>query len=443
MAELAGSLPVASGTPPVRSSSGRGYFVIGFTVLALVFGGLIAWSVFAPFEGAVLAHGSVAVESRHKAIQHLEGGIVSEILVRDGDRVSEGDLLVRLDETAIVSELDNIDAMLVDLLTREARLLAERDGRSEARVRDLPEDFAALDGLGSALVGQNRLLETRTEARTTRERILRQRISQLREQIQGLQAEVVARNRQLMLITDELTDLEELLAQGLAQRPRVLALQREAAQIVGQMDSLNSQIAATGVQIGEAELEILSITVGFQEEVIAELSDVQAQIASLLSQRRAAADQLNRIDIRAPRAGLVLGLRAHTLGGVIAPGEPLMHIVPEDDRLVSLVRVMPQDIDKISVGQAARLRFSAFSAEETPEVPAIVHSISADALQDEATGMLYYEVIIELPDELPFDEQFVVVPGMPVDAMLQTESRNVLSYLTKPLQDAISRTFRE
>ncbi|MEO0786450.1 MAG: HlyD family type I secretion periplasmic adaptor subunit, partial [Pseudomonadota bacterium] len=420
MVSLAGA-PMGADMPAPnggRAISTRKYFLIGWAVIATVFGGLLGWSILAPFEGAVLATGTVSVESRHKAVQHLEGGIVAEITVRDGDRVASGELLVRLDGTPIQAQLDNIDARLVDLLAREARLIAERDGRRSLTLRDLPEDIAALPGLDVSLNSQRTLAQARVETRRTRVNILNQRIAQLREQIQGFESEVDARLSQTFLIQDELRSLEELLAEGLAQRPQVLALQREEAQLLGQIESLRAQKSSTQVQIGEAELEVLSLTEGFTEEVISELTEVQTEIAALLTERTAALDRLNRLDIRAPRDGIVLGSRTNTVGGVIAAGDPVMHIVPENDRLVSLVRVMPQDIDKISVGQAARLRFSAFAQNETPEVPATVRTISADAIQDEVSGMPYYEVTIEMPDELPLPEQFRVVPGMPVDAMM-------------------------
>ena len=427
MASIAMTGGLGADTAPGRSTSSTKYFLIGWTVIILVFGGLIAWSVFAPFEGAVMAHGSVGVESRHKAVQHLEGGIVAEIAVRDGNHVEEGQLLLRLDGTPIRAQLDNVDARLVDLLAREARLIAERDGRSRAALRTLAPDVVALPGLAAAEANQSALLTTRAAARETQVSILTQRIAQLRESISGLEAEMMSKQQQTTLIEDELSGLEALLADGLAQRPQVLALQREKSSLLGQIEALRAQIAATEVKIGETRLEILGNTEGFREDVIAQLNEVQTEIAALLSERTAAADRLQRLDIRAPRAGLVLGSRTHTVGGVIAPGDPVMHIVPDNDALVTLVRVMPQDIDKIYPGQAARLRFSAFSADQTPEVPAKVTNISADTIQDPQTGMSYYEVTIELPDQMPFGEEFEIVPGMPVDAMMQTESRNVLS----------------
>ena len=438
------ALPVAPGAPARgRTISPGRYFLIGGVVIALVFGGLIGWSVLAPFEGAVMAQGSVGVESRHKAIQHLEGGIVAEIAVRDGDHVEEGQLLLRLDGTPIRAQLENVDARLVDLLAREARLIAERDDRSEISLRAVSPEIAALPGLPASEANQAALFATRAESRRTQVSILNQRISQLREGVTGIEAEILSKIEQTRLIDDELTGLQTLLRDGLAQRPQVLALQREKSSLLGQIDSLRAQSAATEVKIGETRLEILGMTEGFREDVIAQLVDVQTEIAALLSERAAASDRLQRLDIRAPRAGIVLGSRTHTVGGVIAPGDPVMHIVPDNDELVTLVRVMPQDIDKIYPGQSARLRFSAFDSDKTPEVTATVKTISADTVQDPQTGANYYEVTIALPEQTPLGEDFEIVPGMPVEAMMQTESRNVLSYLVKPLTDSMNRPFRE
>lgn len=428
---------------PGRANSGLRVFLIGWSVIAFVFGGLALWSVLAPFEGAVIASGQVSVETRQKAVQHLEGGIVAGIHVTEGRRVEEGELLIRLDGTAIQAGLDNIDAALADLIAREGRLLAERDDEAELQVRALTPALAALPGLGDTITSHGRLLTARADSRATRVRILRQRISQLREKQVGLIAQVAAKDRQLTYLADEIDGLETLLDQGLAPKTQLFALYRERTAIAGEIESLRAEIAATDVQIGEADLEILSLTDGFREEVIAELTEVQTELARLLSERTAAVDRLARLDIRAPRSGLALGVRAHTVGGVIAAAEPILHIVPEGDPLVSMVRVLPQDIDKIAVGQTARLRFTAFSQDETPEVSATVKTVSGDAVIDESTGMPYYDVIIELPSQAPFGVDFPIVPGMPVDAMLTTESRNVLSYLTKPLTDSMSRTWRE
>lgn len=435
--------PDPSGESSVRSRSGMKFFFIGWFVICAVFGGITAWSIFAPFEGAVLAAGSVSVENQNQAVQHLEGGIVAEINAKEGTPVEAGDLLIRLDGTAIEAQLASLDARLVDLIAREARLKAERDGVSTLSPRAGAEAVTTNPAMADSLKSQKTLLDARAQSRSTQISILNQRIEQLQRKVEGLRAEVVSKTQQSMIIDEELRGLQELEAEGLTPKPRLLALEREKSSLGGQAESLRSEIAGTQVQVGEARLEKLRLTEGFREEVIGELTEVQTELAQLLEERTAAVDRLGRLEIRAPRAGIALGVRTHTVGGVIQGGEPIMHIVPRDDRLVAVVRILPQDIDKISVGQAAKLRFSAFSQRETPEVDGKVLKVSADAVVDENTGRSFYDVVVELPSQQPLGEAFTIVPGMPVNAMLRTESRNVMSYLTKPLIDSISKTFRE
>jgi len=237
--------------------------------------------------------------------------------------------------------------------------------------------------------------------------------------------------------------LLELLAKGLAPRPRVLALQRQQAQLQGQREALTSEVAATQIQIGEARIELNQLTEGFREEVLTQLRDVQTQVAELVEQRIASQDQLQRLVVLAPRAGRVIGIQTHTVGGVISPRDPIMHVVPENDKLIARVRISPSDIDKVLPGNEAVLRFPAFSANVTPEVYGSVSTVSADALQDVNTGQFYFEGILEIPQDRLDNQSFVLVPGMPVDASVKTESRTVVSYLLKPLFDAMSKTFRE
>lgn len=481
----------------------RRLFLTGWVVILFVFGGLTAWSVFAPFEGAVAATGSMAVESNLKSVQHLEGGIVGEILVRDGDVVDAGEVLLRLDGTAARAALARLEARLSDLIAREIRLAAEGTGSdtytaaaarrfglieavpepvlnaeaelmtaaAESRPAPMPALFSdllarethrAAEGTWSAayaeaaalslglpqpvlepaLNAQAELMAARAKSRATQVLVLQQRVEQLTRRIDGLRAEVSAKWSQASMIEDEVIDLEILFQQGYTPKSRILALKRERSELLGEREALEAEIAGTRVQIGEAELEILQLTEGEREKALEELSEVRTQIAELQEERAALMDQIARLEITAPRAGKVLGVKAHTVGGVIRPGDPVMHIVPEGDKLVARVRFSPQDIDKVTAGQEATLRFTAFSQGETPEVKGLVAQVSADAIQDEKTGQSYFEGIVKLPDN-PVRGDLTLVPGMPVDAMVKTSSRNVLSYLTKPMRDAMARTFRE
>lgn len=439
------SMPQPFPDAPVRNSrkAFRRNLVIGWLAIISVFGGLVAWSVYAPFEGAVLTQGQIAVESNQQAIQHLEGGIVREIFVREADYVEQGQKLISLDATTTEAGLLALEARLFELLGTEARLLAERDNTSTLVLRESFAELADKPEMAAILTAQKSLMQARADSRRTQIRILRQRVEQLETRIDGMLREIMEKDEQMVLLNDEIHRFEQLVEKGLAPEVRVLALRRELSEIQGMKQSLLSDISATRVQIGEAQTEISKLSQSFQEDVLTQLRDVQTQIGELTEQRTAAVDRQTRLDIIAPRSGMVIGVRAHTIGGVINPSEPIMYIVPEGDPLVAKVRVNPVDIDKISSGQEAVLHFTAFNQDETPKVVGSVSKISADALVDEATGQSFYEVIVEIPaDALP-TEKFTLVPGMPVDASLRTESRSVLSYLIKPLTDSMAKTFRE
>jgi HlyD family type I secretion membrane fusion protein len=440
MADL--SLP-GSAQPAARGNFLNQYLAIGWGVVALVFGGLIAWSVFAPFEGAVLTAGQISVASNQQAVQHLEGGIVREIYVREADAVTEGQKLLSLDATATGASLQALEARLFGLLGTEARLIAERDGTSELALRPGFESLTSRPDIQAVLASQKSLMTARNNNLGTQGTILRQRIDQLNTRIAGMQNEITAKDDQIALVDDEITRFETLMERGQAVITRILALKRDRARLQGEKDALTSDIAATRVQIGEARSEIARLDQDNTETLLTELREIQTQIDELAEERLGLLDRSGRLDIVAPRAGRVLGIRAHTVGGVIRASEPIMYIVPENDRLIAKVRISPADIDKISVGQSARLRFSAFNQDETPQVDGTVTAVSADAITEEATGATFYEVMIEIPEDALASTGFQLLPGMPVEASLTTESRNVLSYLVKPLTDSVSRTFRE
>lgn len=423
-----------------RSNNSDKFHLIGWVTVLTIFGGLTLWSVIAPFEGAIISQGTISVESEHKAIQHLEGGIVAEIFAKEGQSVAKGDLLIHLDGTSIQARLSSIDAQLNDLLGREARLIAERDNLPSISLR---ETHITNNDLEIVLKNQMQLLTARLDARNTRTAILNQKINQMKQVIGGAEADISAKYDQASLLEEEIQSLQILVDKGLSPKPRLLGLMRERSEIDGAIETLKSNIAGTKVRIQETRLEILQLQEGFLEEVLSELSEVQTQIATLLEEHTAAFDQLSRLEIRSPRAGIVLGIRTHTIGGVVSSGSPLMFIVPKDDVLVAKVRVSPTDVDKIFKSQAARVKFSAFSQRNTPETNGEVTKISADIIQEENSGFTYYEVIVEILDKSSLGEDFILLPGMPVEVVLRTDTRNAISYLTKPLTDSIGRTFRE
>ena len=443
MSEVASGLSNSGPKAVSRGNHVRRYFVVGWSAIVLVFGGLIICSVFAPFEGAVLTSGQIAVETHQQTIQHLEGGIVREIYVHEADKVEAGQKLISLDATMADAGLQALEARLFELLGSEARLIAERDDTSGLNLRIGFDDIAGGPAMASIFAAQKNLRAARKSSRSTQTKILEQRIQQLSTRIGGMTREIASKDTQILLLDDEIARFEELMARGNTTVTRILALKRDRSRLVGEKEALISDIAATQVQIGEARSEIAKLDQVYTEEVLTQLRDVQTQIGELAEQRTAALDRQQRLDIVAPRAGRVLGVRAHTVGGIVSPSEPIMYIVPENDRLVAKVRVMRADIDKIAVGQKAILRFTAFNQNETPQVIGQIANVSADTLTDPVSGVLYYEAVIEIPESAAHSERFPLVPGMPVDAMLKTETRNVLSYLVKPLADSISRTFRE
>lgn len=366
-----------------------------------------------------------------------------EIYVREADAVTAGQKLLSLDATSTSASLQALEARLYGLLGTEARLVAERDGTDTLVLRAGFEAFADRPDMQAVLASQKSLMGARSDNLGTQGTILRQRIDQLNTRIAGMQNEISAKDDQIALVDDEISRFETLMERGQAVITRVLALKRDRARLQGEKDALTSDIAATRVQIGEARSEIARLDQGNTETLLTELRDVQTQISELAEERTALLDRSGRLDITAPRAGRVLGIRAHTVGGVIRPSEPIMYIVPENDRLIAKVRISPVDIDKISVGQTAILRFSAFNQDETPKFTGSVINVSADAFADENTGATFYEAMVEIPDDALASSKFQLVPGMPVEVSLRTESRNVLSYLVKPLMDSVSRTFRE
>lgn len=425
------------------ASDMSGLFRLGWGFIGLLFGGLIVWSIVAPFEGAILASGAIAVESNQQAVQHLEGGIVGEIYVKEGDRVDVGQTLIALDGTTVQARLSSVEARLFELLAREARLKAERDGLDNLTLRSSAMDLSDMAQMQTVLASQRELMLARAASRTTQVALLNQTILQLRRRVTGRESEIASNLKQASLIEEERTTLQPLLEKQLVTRSRIVGLQRELAQLEGTREALASEVATTKIQIGEAQIELNQLTEGFIEEVLTELRDVQTQASELIEERVAALDQLQRLLVIAPRAGRVIGVQTHTIGGIISPRDPIMHIVPENDPLIARVRISPNDIDKVNPGNEAILRFPAFSANVTPEVLGTVTKVSADALQDQSTGLFYFEGLIEIPEDRLANQDFVLLPGMPVDASVRTESRTIISYLLKPLGDAMSKTFRE
>ncbi|MGE0408752.1 MAG: HlyD family type I secretion periplasmic adaptor subunit [Amphiplicatus sp.] len=432
---------------PQKKPPGAAYFRrLSIGVIAVVFGGLALWSVLAPIDGAVVAAGQVVVEGNRKAVQHLEGGVVGEILVREGQFVEAGDLVVRLEDTVPRANFQTIEGQLAELYARRGRLIAEcndLDLPAEAQgVRDIIESAA----FRAKAAGQAELFFAKRNTRTTQISLLEERIVQQIERIAGLKAQIDSLASQRTLILDELEGVRELHKEGYAPKTRLRALEREAKRLDGEGGALKAGVAEATSIIAEARLEIVRIKETAREDSIAELRDAEVSIAELEERRVTALDALKRTEIRAPRAGRVLALSVHTVGGVIAPGASLMEIVPEDDRLQIAARVEPADIDKVARGQETLIRFSAFGARATPEATGVVATVSADSLADDATGAPYYLALVDLPAN---DEMSAILrgqplaPGMPAETFIRTGARPAISYFLKPLTDAFARSLKE
>ncbi|MEM7425392.1 MAG: HlyD family type I secretion periplasmic adaptor subunit, partial [Pseudomonadota bacterium] len=413
-------------------------------VVIVLAGGIGGWAALASISGAVVATAQVVVESNTKKVQHLEGGIVSEIMVRNGDRVEAGDIILKLDDTETRANLGIINAQLYELAARLARLEAERDQADGLVFAEFLVASRDDPAVARVMSGQEKLFVSRRKALVSKKDQLNQRVDQLQEEIRGLEAQRISKEEQARLIKLELADLNKLLEKKLVPVSRVLSLEREAARLEGERGQLIAQAARTRGRIGETKLAILQVEQDERTQVLTELREVQARVSELQERRLAAVSRLKRIDVTAPREGYVHDLQVHTVGGVISAGQPIMMIVPEKDSLLVRARVNPEDIDDVKIGQKTVVRFPAFNARITPELNAIVDGVSADLTSENPQEPPYYAVRVRLSEEELAklgDQQ--LKPGMPAEAYIQTSARTVLSYLLRPLTDQIMRTFRE
>ena len=392
----------------------------------------------------MLAAGTVVVDSNVKKVQHLSGGIVGELMVKEGARVAAGDLLMRLDDTIARTNLQIVQGQLDQLAARQARLKAERDGAKSIAFPKTLLDKAAQADIAEVVDGEQKLFESRRNARAGQKAQLAERITQFREEVLALTSQRAAKTRELELIGVELVAQKSLWDQKLMPISKFTALQRDEARIEGERGALMAQAAQSKGKIAEIELQILQIDNDLRSEVMRDLRESQGKVFELSERKVAAGDQLQRIEIRAPQDGVVHQLTVHTVGGVVAQGEAIMLIVPGNDRLVIEARIAPQDIDHVRLGQAAFIRFPAFNQRTTPEFDGIVERVSADATRDTQQNQTYYVARVVLrSDEVKRMGDLKLQPGMPAEIHLRTTERTALSYLMKPLHDQFSRAFKE
>ncbi|MBL9048734.1 MAG: HlyD family type I secretion periplasmic adaptor subunit [Tabrizicola sp.] len=425
---------------PIRRPALLG--LLALLVLVLGFG---LWATLTKISGAIVAQGQIEVERDRQVVQHIDGGVVEEIYVIEGQAVQAGDPLLRLDGAALQSELTIVEGQLSELSARSSRLVAERDEADELVFDD---DLLALAAsspeVASQVEGQRRLFEARRETLDEQRNQLTKRIDQIMSQAEGIKAQRLALTRQLELIDQELVSQQSLLEKGLAQSGAVLALQREQARLEGQIGELVAALAQTEGQVTEIQIQISGLDTKRREESTTELRDIGPAILELAERRRALVERIARLEIRAPVAGIVLGLQVTTPRSVLRPADPVLFIIPQDRPLVITARIAPIHIDEIAVGQEAELVFSAFSSRDTPHLKGRVTLVSADALTDPQTGATYYVAELELAEgEQQRLGNKALLPGMPVEVFMQTGRRTPLAYLVKPFTDYFARAFRE
>ena len=424
--------------------SARGPLIGGFLGLLVLVGGFGAWAVLTHITGAVIAPGRVEVDQNRQVVQHPDGGVVSEILVKEGDAVAEGDLLIRLDPSELQSELAVVEGQLFEVLARRARFEAERDG-APALVFDPLLANSDNPVAAELMEGQERLFEARLESAEAEKAQLSKRRDQIRDQIEGIRAQQEATAEQSRLIELELADQQSLLDRGLAQATRVLALQREKASLTGQAGELTAAVAQSEGRITETEIEILRIETTRREDAITRLRDLQFNEIELAERRRALIERLDRLDIRAPVSGIVYGMQVFAPRSVIRPADPVTFLIPQDRPLIITTQVEPIHIDQIHPGQTVTVRFPAFDQRRTPELMGRITLVSADAFQDEQSRTSFYRAQVELlPGEIGrLPAEMTLLPGMPVEAFIRTGERTPFDYLAKPLADYFTRAFRE
>jgi len=431
---------------PTRMWSATGPVVIGLLGLLVLVGGFGTWAMMTQIAGAVVASGRIEVERNRQIVQHENGGVVAEIRVVEGDAVVAGDILLQLDGQQIGSQLAIVEGQLYELMARRGRFEAERDEAEEiVYEKELIATGARDPEIAELMEGQQNLFVARRASVAREIEQLGKRRNQIGAQINGVTAQEDALAQQLGLIEQELSNQQSLLDRGLAQASTVLNLQREKARLTGQIGELAASRAQSEERITEIEIEILKLGTAGREEAITRLRDLRYRELELIQQRRALQNEIERLSIRAPVSGIIYGLQVQTPRSVVRAAEPLMFLVPQDRPLVIAARVLPIHIDQIVVGQQVNLRMSALDQRTTPELVGQVMQISADAIEDEATGQSYFRAEIALNpgemDKLP--EGTILLPGMPVEAFIRTGERSPMAYLVKPVADYFARAFRE
>ncbi len=426
------------------SHSIRLHLIAGLAVVLVLAGGLGGWASTVQISGALIAPGQIVVESNVKKVQHPTGGVVGEVRARDGDHVKSGDIVVRLDDTVTKANLAIVTKNLDAALARAARLQAEQRGLD--KISFPPQLLERLDDpeVKTLVASETKLFEVRVNGRAGQKQQLHERIRQLNEEIEGLTAQAKAKDQEIALVEKELAGVRDLYDKHLVQISRLTTLERDSARLNGERAQYVASRAQAKGKITETELQIIQIDKDVVSEVSKDLRETNDKIGEFVERKITAEDQLRRVDIRAPQDGIVEQSTVHTVGGVITAGDSIMLIVPQADDLQVEAKVNPQDIDKLQVGQKTLLRLSAFNQRTTPELNGIVTRVSPDVTTEQRTGQSYYTIRVSMPpEEVARLGEVKMIPGMPVEAFVQTGERTMLSYLMKPLSDQLMRAFRE
>ncbi len=425
-----------------RAPNVRLIFIVGLGIIFLFFGILGGWAALAPLSRGAVAAGTVKIEGHRKTVQHLEGGIVADIKVREGDVVAAGQTLITLDQTRPKASLEVLKGQLLAFRALEARLIAERDLHDQV---SFPKELLVQTSFDTqkAIEGQRGIFQARLESLNSQSGILNQRIAQYREEIRGMRAEMKAQDTQLELMNEEVIAAEKLFEKGLLRKPRLLELKRRNVEIEGARAKNQANVARVEQNITESRMQIIDLSRSRQSEVVQELREVQVRIADVIERVAAAQDVLNRTLVIAPTSGSIVNLNVHATGAVVGPGEPIMEVVPNDEKLIIEARVRPTDIDVVYVGLNAQIRLSAFNQRTTPVLNGQIEQVSADIFTDDRSGESYYKARVILKPEVEIPDSIQLYPGMPVDVLIVTGEWTALEYIMQPLKESIARSMRE
>jgi HlyD family type I secretion membrane fusion protein len=430
--------------PKQTSDDPRVFAYVGYGIIIFSFVILGGWAAVTPLGGAVIASGVVTTEGNKKTIQHLEGGIVKELLIREGEHVDAGQTIVRLDDTSPAANVEIYRNQLYAAIARDARLAAELDGESDV---NFPDELTAVSNdaiAAKSIEDQRGQFKERRASLEGQISILRSRADQLRQEISGLDRQRAAYEEQVNFIIDELKDVRGLYEKSLVSKTRWLALERERARLAGEIGRAMSDRAKAEKSIGETELQMQQTKQKFQEDASRELGDIREKLRDLRSKYVVARDAFRRLDVVAPVTGRVQNLKVFTIGAVIRPGEPVLEIAPDQDRLVVQAHISTLDIEGVHPGNAAEVRFPAFHDRAMPMIAGKILTISQDRLMDETTKQPYYLALIDVPEEnIPAHYRGKVTPGMNAEVIMPTIERTVLNYFAEPLRNRMRTAFRE